>query len=326
MATTHRIIDAVVDPLELPDATVEHAFETAREQAVTRSPARLLNLAAACGEIERWAGRVLWPGDPPARTSTAIVEVTDSVFPVAMVPSFPLVAGVTVALTSVKKWNETTGAFEDADHKLLPAARLKVPGPGTYEVVAEVTPADPIPLIAVEAASGPSRHNLLIRTWVTARNHRRITAPHTRTFNHGAALAGCGRTARLSAHRMAPVLSTPKRSRSPVRSTAAGRRRSCARSRAILRRDDAMAGRRATKIYRTARWRRVRLQVLVRDKWRCRRCNGFAFEVHHVKPIAEDGDAFDDSNLEARCRGCHMNEHGKGTSRDWRRLLADVLT
>ena len=87
-----------------------------------------------------------------------------------------------------------------------------------------------------------------------------------------------------------------------------------------------MAGRRATKIYRTARWQRVRLQVLERDKWRCRRCNGFAFEVHHVKPIAEDGDAFDDSNLEARCRGCHMNEHGKGTSRDWRRLLAEVLT
>ena len=37
-------------------------------------------------------------------------------------------------------------------------------------------------------ASGPSRHNLLTRTWVTARNHRRITAPQTRTFNHGAAL------------------------------------------------------------------------------------------------------------------------------------------
>ena len=36
--------------------------------------------------------------------------------------------------------------------------------------------------------SGPSRHTLRTRTWVTARNHRRITAPQTRTFNHGAAL------------------------------------------------------------------------------------------------------------------------------------------
>ena len=38
--------------------------------------------------------------------------------------------------------------------------------------------------------SGPPRHNIRTRTWVTARNHRRITAPHTRTFNHGAALVG----------------------------------------------------------------------------------------------------------------------------------------
>ena len=37
--------------------------------------------------------------------------------------------------------------------------------------------------------SGSSRHTLRIRTSVTASNHRRITAPHTRTFNHGAALA-----------------------------------------------------------------------------------------------------------------------------------------
>ena len=39
--------------------------------------------------------------------------------------------------------------------------------------------------------SGSSRHHLRIRTWVTASNHRRITAPHTRTFNHGAALVSC---------------------------------------------------------------------------------------------------------------------------------------
>ena len=39
-----------------------------------------------------------------------------------------------------------------------------------------------------DISSGSSRHHLRIRTWVTAGNHRRITAPHTRTFNHGAAL------------------------------------------------------------------------------------------------------------------------------------------
>ena len=42
-------------------------------------------------------------------------------------------------------------------------------------------------------SSGPPRHNLRTRTWVAARNHRRITAPRTRTFNHGAALVvTCG--------------------------------------------------------------------------------------------------------------------------------------
>ena len=39
-----------------------------------------------------------------------------------------------------------------------------------------------------EQTSGPPRHNIRTRTGVAARNHRRITAPRTRTFNHGAAL------------------------------------------------------------------------------------------------------------------------------------------
>ena len=44
-------------------------------------------------------------------------------------------------------------------------------------------------VVSREEPSGPPRHNIRTRTWVAARNHRRITAPHTRTFNHGAALA-----------------------------------------------------------------------------------------------------------------------------------------
>ena len=45
----------------------------------------------------------------------------------------------------------------------------------------------------VKLASGSSRHNIRTRTWVTARNHRRITAPQTRMFNHGAALVSTKR-------------------------------------------------------------------------------------------------------------------------------------
>ena len=50
--------------------------------------------------------------------------------------------------------------------------------------------------------------DLLTRTWVTARNHRRITAPQTRTFNHGAALGVPHRPSRNS-----PRSRRPDRSR-----------------------------------------------------------------------------------------------------------------
>ena len=63
-----------------------------------------------------------------------------------------------------------------------------------------------------EGASGPSRHNLRTRTWVTARNHRRITAPHTRTFNHGAALEiGFEQMAATGAARKALIFTESRR-------------------------------------------------------------------------------------------------------------------
>ena len=34
-------------------------------------------------------------------------------------------------------------------------------------------------------------------------------------------------------------------------------------------------------------------------------------EVHHIRPLAADGDAYDASNLRALCRPCHMLGHGK---------------
>ena len=76
--------------------------------------------------------------------------------------------------------------------------------------------------------SGPSRHNLRTRTWVTARNHRRITAPHTRTFNHGTALV---QFARAFAETTSPDRANPRstwrrpsreRTRSQLRQRARG--------------------------------------------------------------------------------------------------------
>ena len=65
------------------------------------------------------------------------------------------------------------------------------------------------------SASGPSRHNLLTRTWLTARNHRRITAPQTRTFNHGAALV-CRLSNALQNFWTAPDCETPMAPRQRV--------------------------------------------------------------------------------------------------------------
>ena len=61
----------------------------------------------------------------------------------------------------------------------------------TARVSAEIAEGLDARTIAERSPSVPSRHNLRPRTWVTARNHRRITAPHTRTFNHGALASGC---------------------------------------------------------------------------------------------------------------------------------------
>ena len=65
-------------------------------------------------------------------------------------------------------------------------------------------------------SSGPPRHNLRTRTWVAARNHRRITAPRTRTFNHGAALVVTGRIPDFPVTRSHPPASWPSAANSSI--------------------------------------------------------------------------------------------------------------
>ena len=65
-------------------------------------------------------------------------------------------------------------------------------------------------------SSGPPRHNLRTRTWVAARNHRRISAPRTRTFNHGAALVVTGRIPDFPVTRSHPPASWPSAANSSI--------------------------------------------------------------------------------------------------------------
>ena len=82
-----------------------------------------------------------------------------------------------------------------------------------------------------------------------------------------------------------------------------------------------MAGRIGKEVYKDPRWRRVRAEVMERDGGRCA-CGDFAFEVHHIKPLAKGGEPFDPSNLRAICRPCHLEAHG-GDS-DWDVLLRET--
>ena len=63
----------------------------------------------------------------------------------------------------------------------------------------------------------------------------------------------------------------------------------------------------ADRMYSTARWRRLRLQILARDGWRCHWCKGPANQVDHIKPLVEGGQPYAPNNLVAACIRCNSS-------------------
>lgn len=62
------------------------------------------------------------------------------------------------------------------------------------------------------------------------------------------------------------------------------------------------------KVYQSARWRKVRQQILNRDPL-CRSCRRAASrEVDHIRPTAQGGAAFDPANLQGLCTPCHSRK------------------
>ena len=65
------------------------------------------------------------------------------------------------------------------------------------------------------------------------------------------------------------------------------------------------------KWYRTARWKRLRWSVLVRDRFTCQRCGRTISDTsllvaNHKAPHRGDERLFwDEGNLEAACKPCH---------------------
>ena len=59
------------------------------------------------------------------------------------------------------------------------------------------------------------------------------------------------------------------------------------------------------RLYKSPRWRGLRVEVLVRDGYTCQACGGPGFEVDHVRPIRSGGAVWDPDNLQTLCRPCH---------------------
>lgn len=62
------------------------------------------------------------------------------------------------------------------------------------------------------------------------------------------------------------------------------------------------------RLYRTARWRRLRLEVLAAQHYRCAQCDHVILEqdVDHRRPHQGDVRLFwDRANLQGLCKSCH---------------------
>lgn len=62
----------------------------------------------------------------------------------------------------------------------------------------------------------------------------------------------------------------------------------------------------ARKVYKTARWQRLRKRVLREQPW-CQEtgCNQMATDVDHIVPISRNGPKFARSNLQSLCHKHH---------------------
>ena len=82
------------------------------------------------------------------------------------------------------------------------------------------------------------------------------------------------------------------------------------------------------------RWETVRLEVLDRDGWRCRRCGKAGrLEVDHVVPLLRDPgrDPYDPLNLQSLCVQCHRDKTRSETETPnpgraaWRALVSERM-
>jgi 5-methylcytosine-specific restriction enzyme A len=68
--------------------------------------------------------------------------------------------------------------------------------------------------------------------------------------------------------------------------------------------------RHGASIYKTERWKAVRLMAKRRDGWKCVSCGikGVRLEVDHIKALRNGGAPYDLNNLQSLCARCHTKK------------------
>jgi 5-methylcytosine-specific restriction enzyme A len=68
----------------------------------------------------------------------------------------------------------------------------------------------------------------------------------------------------------------------------------------------------SSEVVRTAAWRKLRTEVLQRDKYRCQLrepgCGGKADQVDKILNVARGGNPLDKTNLQAACAHCNARK------------------
>jgi 5-methylcytosine-specific restriction protein A len=80
----------------------------------------------------------------------------------------------------------------------------------------------------------------------------------------------------------------------------------------------------ARKPWYAGPWKRIRLEILERDRYRCQikgpGCTGEATEVDHILPVSMGGAWWEHENLRGSCSRCNQMRNTKRTttaSRVW---------
>lgn len=86
-------------------------------------------------------------------------------------------------------------------------------------------------------------------------------------------------------------------------------------------RGGSMAREFAKKFYRPAKWEKMREYILIRDRYKCRRCGDTGvLEVHHKihltpENINDANITLNENNLITLCRDCHFAVHEEDKAR-----------